>query len=121
MIGVADVSRERLVQLMDGSDEFVLVDALSQLSYAVSHIPGAVNIPVDWVDDRAPRRIPDLDTPVVVYCESDQCESSGEVATRLVELGYRNVGHYAAGKRDWVAAGLPLEGRKTVRLKDTPA
>jgi rhodanese-related sulfurtransferase len=121
MSGVAAVSRERLVQLMDGGEEFVLVDALSQLSYAVSHIPGAIHIPPEWVDDRAPRRIPDLDTVVVVYCESNQCDSSAEVAKRLVELGYRNVGHYVEGKRDWVAAGLPLDGRKTVRLKDQPA
>jgi rhodanese-related sulfurtransferase len=102
---------------MDDGAEFVLVDALSQLSYAVSHLPGATNIPPDWVDDRAPRRIPSLDTLVVVYCESSECDSSIEVANRLIELGYRNVGHYTEGKRDWVAAGLPLEGKKTVRLK----
>ena len=121
MSTVAAVSRERLLELMEGDEELILVDALSQLSYAVSHIPGAINIPPDWVDDRAPRRIPDLDTLVVVYCESNQCDSSTDVARRLVELGYRNVGHYVEGKRDWVAAGLPLDGRKTVRLKDQPA
>jgi rhodanese-related sulfurtransferase len=32
------------------------------------------------------------------------------VAERLLELGYRNVRHYAGGKRDWIDAGLPLEG-----------
>ncbi len=35
--------------------------------------------------------------------------SSVEVAERLLELGYRNVLHYAGGKRDWTDAGLPLE------------
>jgi rhodanese-related sulfurtransferase len=62
------------------------------------------------VDDRARRRIPDLDTEVVVYCADAGCDSSVVVANRLVELGYRNVRHYTEGKRDWVGAGLPVEG-----------
>jgi rhodanese-related sulfurtransferase len=35
------------------------------------------------------------------------------VGNRLVELGYRNVQHYAGGKKEWVEAGLPLEGGGT--------
>jgi rhodanese-related sulfurtransferase len=63
-----------------------------------------------WVDDRARRRIPDAKTEVVVYCADLTCDSSVAVANRLIGLGYRNVRHYAEGKRDWVKAGLPLEG-----------
>jgi rhodanese-related sulfurtransferase len=80
------------------------------MSYAMSHLPGAINITPDWIDDRARRRIPNLDTDVVVYCADVTCDSSVDVANRLIELGYRNVRHYAEGKRDWVNAGLPLEG-----------
>ena len=60
----------------------------------------------------AARRIPDLDTLVVVYCANPECESSVEVTQRLLELGYRNVLHYAGGKEDWRGAGLPLEGAR---------
>jgi rhodanese-related sulfurtransferase len=104
------ISRESLRQKIESGDEFVLVDALSPMSYAMSHLPGAINITPDWVDDRARRRIPSLDTEVVVYCADVTCDSSVAVAKRLIELGYRNVRHYAEGKRDWVNAGLPLEG-----------
>lgn len=90
--------------------ELVLVDALSPIEFAASHIPGAVNISPDRVDALAEKRIPDLDTEVVVYCANPTCESSVEVGERLVELGYRNVLHYAGGKRDWRESGLPLEG-----------
>jgi rhodanese-related sulfurtransferase len=105
-----DISREMLLQKMQSGDEFVLVDALSPISYATSHLPGAVSMPLEWVDERARRRIPDRDTEVVVYCASSTCDSSVAVATRLIELGYRNVRHYAGGKRDWLEAGLRLEG-----------
>jgi rhodanese-related sulfurtransferase len=62
------------------------------------------------VDDRGPRKITDLDMEVVVYCVDVDCDSSVLVAERLIELGYRNVRHYPGGKRDWVEAGLPLDG-----------
>ena len=104
------ISRQSLRQKIESGEEFVLVDALSPMSYAMSHLPGAINITPDWVDDRARRRIPDLSTEVVVYCADLSCNSSVGVANRLIELGYRNVRHYAEGKRDWVKAGLPLEG-----------
>ena len=87
----------------------MLVDALSPMSYARSHLPGAINLPPEWVDERAPRRIPDLSTEIVVYCSDADCDSSVMVAERLVELGYLNVRHYAGGKRDWVDAGLELD------------
>ena len=104
------ISRDSLRQKIESGEDVVLVDALSPLSYAMSHLPGAINITPDWVDDRARRRIPDLNTEVVVYCADLTCDSSVVVANRLIELGYRNVRHYAEGKRDWVNAGLPLEG-----------
>jgi rhodanese-related sulfurtransferase len=88
----------------------VLVDALAPMSYAHSHLPGAINLPPEWVDERGPRRIPELDAEIVVYCASSTCDSSVDVGNSLVELGYRNVRHYVGGKSDWVEAGLPLEG-----------
>jgi rhodanese-related sulfurtransferase len=107
---LATVSLDDLREKIEQGEEFVLVDALSLISYAASHLPGAVHIPPDLVDERAPRRIPDLDTEVVVYCSNPDCESSVAVAARLVELGYTNVRHYPGGKREWIEAGLPLEG-----------
>jgi rhodanese-related sulfurtransferase len=107
---LAHISREEVLDKIESGDGFVLVDALSPMSYAMSHLPGAINITPDWVDDRARRRIPDANTEIVVYCADLTCDSSVAVANRLIELGYRNVGHYAEGKHDWVKAGLPLEG-----------
>jgi rhodanese-related sulfurtransferase len=108
--GLGEISRESLWQKIESGEEFVLVDALSPISYAASHLPGAINITPLTVDRLCDRRIPTWDTDVVVYCQSPTCDSSVEVAHRLIELGYRNVSHYAGGKNDWRDAGLPLEG-----------
>jgi rhodanese-related sulfurtransferase len=112
---VAHISRESLRQKIEHGDEFVLVDALPPLAYAASHLPGAISMPPEYVSARAHRRIPDRNTEVVVYCASMTCDSSLVVANRLIELGYRNVRHYAEGKQDWVEAGLPLEGGRVSR------
>jgi rhodanese-related sulfurtransferase len=110
VVTALEIGREELRQKVESGEAFVLVDALPPIAFAASRLPGAVNIPPDSVDGRAERRIPDLETEVVVYCANPDCESSVEVAARLVELGYANVKHYSGGKDDWRAAGLPLEG-----------
>jgi rhodanese-related sulfurtransferase len=109
------VSREDLREKIEGGEEFALVDALSPMSYAMSHLPGAISMPPERVDELASRRIPDRSTEVVVYCADVTCDSSVIVANRLIELGYRDVRHYAEGKRDWAGAGLPLEPARAER------
>ena len=104
------ISRDELRAKVESGEDFVLVDALAPMSYARSHLPGAINLPLEWVDERAPRRVPDLDTEIVVYCIDVKCTSSVFVGERLRSLGYTNVRHYADGKDDWMEAGLPLEG-----------
>ena len=107
---LAEIDRESLREKVERGDDFLLVDALSPMSFAASHLPGAINLTPGWVDERARRRIPDLDTEIVVYCLGADCDSSIKVANRLIELGYRNIRHYAEGMNDWMEAGLPLEG-----------
>jgi rhodanese-related sulfurtransferase len=109
---LATVERDELRAKLERGDDFVLVDALAPMAYARSRLPGAINLPLDWVDERAPRRIPDRTTEIVVYCSDADCESSVLVGNRLLQLGYERVGHYAGGKRDWVEAGLPLESSR---------
>lgn len=107
---LAEIDRESLRRRLEESSELVLVDALAPLSYAARHLPGAINIPPERVDELAGSRIRDFDTEVVVYCADANCDASVEVAERLIERGYRNVRHYSGGKRDWADAGLPFEG-----------
>jgi rhodanese-related sulfurtransferase len=110
MTGLRGIERDALLEKIERGDEFVLIDALSPISFAASRLPGAVNITPGSVDEQAPRRIPDRATEVVVYCTSPTCDASVDVGNRLIELGYLNVRHYAGGKDEWAAADLPLEG-----------
>ena len=95
---------------LERGDDFVLIDALAPMVYAHSHLPGAINMPPSAVDAlRCTKRIPELDTEIVVYCSNAECDDSVATAERLRELGYTNVRHYAGGKDEWRRLGLPLE------------
>jgi rhodanese-related sulfurtransferase len=107
---LAEIDCAALLSKIEGGEPLVLVDALAPIAYAGAHLPGAINLTPQTVDRLAPRRIPDRETEVVVYCAGPDCDSSVEVAQRLIELGYRNVLHFSGGKQDWRASGLPLEG-----------
>ena len=95
---------------MDRGEDFVLVEALSRKHYESSHLPGAINLPYEFVDE-AERVLPDKDAEVVVYCMNPACTASAEEARELEGMGYKKVLHYAAGKQDWIGAGLRVEGR----------
>jgi rhodanese-related sulfurtransferase len=103
------ITREELKAKMDRKVDFVLVEALPQKHYASTHLPGAINLPYEFVDE-AEKVLPDKRAEVVVYCMNPDCLASREEARELVEMGYERVLHYAAGKQDWIRAGLPVEG-----------
>ena len=105
------ITREELKAKMDRGDEFVLVDALSAGHYESSHLPGAINLPYEFVDE-AEKVLLDKNAEIIVYCMNVDCEASSEEARELEGMGYRNVRHYAEGKQDWIQAGLPVEGRR---------
>jgi rhodanese-related sulfurtransferase len=103
------ITREQLKAKMDRGDDFVLVEALSPKHYASAHLPGAINLPYEFVDE-AEKVLPDKNAQIVVYCMNPDCLASREEALELEEMGYERVLHYAAGKQDWIRAGLPVEG-----------
>jgi rhodanese-related sulfurtransferase len=104
------VTREDVRRKVEAGD-VVLVDARSPMAFALSHLPGAVNLTSRWVAERASWYISNPETETIVYCGGVDCDNASTVAAQLVQLGYRNVHHYAEGIEDWAGSGLPLEGR----------
>lgn len=63
---VDTISREELREKIEGSEDFLLVDVLEEQFYRHSHLPGAINIPLDEIGNTE-QEVPDKDTEVVVY------------------------------------------------------
>jgi rhodanese-related sulfurtransferase len=105
-VGLKYVAREELHRRLG---EVVLIEALSPLHYELEHLPTAVNLPGAPTPEDAAALIPDLNSPVVVYCSGLSCTRSRATAIGLQKLGYTDVAVYEGGKADWSEHGLPFE------------
>jgi rhodanese-related sulfurtransferase len=108
-VALPTISWEELSRKLESGELLVVVDALPPMSYAHSHLPGAINLPPERVDESAAKWIPDKNAEIVVYCANPECESSIDTARRLSALGFTNVRHYPGGKDEWRNLGRPLE------------
>ena len=103
------ITRDELKALLDRGEDVTIVEALPEQYYRKGHLPGALLLPHDQVDELAPTLLPDKSAEIVVYCANLPCPNSEIAAERLSELGYTNVREYAEGKQDWIDAGYPIE------------
>jgi len=65
--GAASISLDDLIRALRRA-RIVLVDVLSPESFAASHIPGAINLPVADIARRADEVLADRGAAIVVYC-----------------------------------------------------
>lgn len=66
----------------------VLIDVRNPSEYKRAHIPGSVNLPLNQLKS-ADKFIPDLGTPVFVYCANGA--RAERAVKRLRRAGYRNI------------------------------
>ncbi len=121
---VPEVSTARLIDILN-HHRGVVIDVRPPHEYAMSHIPGAINI---WENDLVgviTKRFPKKDAFIVTYCNGIHCGKSRRVAKSLRNLGYSNAHRYQLGIPMWRALGLPcevsLEGIKEIYEKDHTA
>ncbi len=81
-----DVTGSEARRLVEGGA--LLVDVRTPEEFAAGHISGAVNIPVQELDQRM-KELEPKDRSVVLYCRSGN--RSGHAARMLKSAGYRSV------------------------------
>jgi rhodanese-related sulfurtransferase len=104
------VSIEDLKMKIDAGDNIQIVDVRGrECCYNLGHIPGAISIPLNELEERAPREL-DKKRPVIVYCGSFSCTLSPRAAHLLTNpLGFRDVADYAGGIKEWRDRGSAVE------------
>jgi rhodanese-related sulfurtransferase len=105
------------VKPLVAAGKVVLLDARLKANYELSHIPGAISFPftspavdVQLFALKYPKQ-----TQFVVYCGSEQCHMSHQMAEVLFKIcGYTNVSEMPGGYAEYLAAepaGAPAEAR----------
>jgi rhodanese-related sulfurtransferase len=129
----AEVSTDELRQILkDGSA--TVFDARPHMEFAVSHIPGALNVAAKpgvpmsvYVSDVAEinRVVADKSSPLVLYCNGPFCGKSKRLGEELLEAGYTNVRRYQLGAPTWRALvgvmQIEIDGIRYVRDGDRTA
>lgn len=92
------ISAEDAKEIMDSTDDFVLIDVREEDEYASGHIAGALLIPYGEIKERAETELTDKDQTILVYCRSGR--RSAIAAQTLAELGYTDVRDFG-GIIDW--------------------
>lgn len=99
------VDREELLERLARGD-VVLLDVRPEHEFAAGHIPGALSLPLDQLDQRIAPLPPAPMT--VAYCRGRYCVFAPEAARRLRAAGIR-ARVLREGIIEWRLAGMPLQ------------
>jgi len=103
---VREVSIDDVKARLDRGDKFVLVDVREESEYAKDHLPGAIHLGKGVIERDIEERVPELNTPVVLYCGGGY--RSALAADNLQKMGYSYVLSMNGGIRGWREKHFPL-------------
>ena len=93
-----NITAEEAKQIMDSEEGYIILDVRTQEEYDQGHIPGAIVISHEEIEEKAEEVLTDKDQLILVYCRSGR--RSKIAAEALVELGYTNIKEFG-GIIDW--------------------
>ncbi|MEZ6140812.1 MAG: rhodanese-like domain-containing protein [Zavarzinella sp.] len=104
---VQECTIEEYLKKLENGEKPLLVDVREESEFAAGHIPGAIHLGKGVIERDVETKIPDLDTPLVLYCGGGF--RSALAADNLQKMGYTNVISMDGGWRGWTERQLPTE------------
>ncbi|HEX3043912.1 MAG TPA: rhodanese-like domain-containing protein [Bacillota bacterium] len=80
-------------------EDVVLLDVRTPEEYQQKHLQNSILIPLNQLENEIITRIPQKNTPIMVYCKAGS--RSAKAAEALVKLGYDNVSNILGGIDGW--------------------
>ena len=102
----ADIEQQQLLVMQQQKQDFLLLDVRSKEEFEQGHIPGAVNIEHDQLNENIATLMPYTDKPIVVYCRSGR--RAGKAIDKLTELGFNQLHHLEGDMQGWQQAKLQI-------------
>jgi uncharacterized membrane protein YdjX (TVP38/TMEM64 family)/rhodanese-related sulfurtransferase len=99
---------EDLRQRLDAGKDLLVLDVRTPGDFVgeQGHIDGAMNIPVEELQQRMAELGDHLEHPVAIVCRTDR--RSAKAALLLTEEGFADVHVVRGGMTKWIEAGLPI-------------
>jgi rhodanese-related sulfurtransferase len=103
---VNEVTIDDVKAKLDRGEKFLLIDVREESEYAADHLPGAVHLGKGIIERDVEARVPDQETPMVLYCGGGF--RSALAADNLQKMGYTQVLSMDGGIRGWREKGFAL-------------
>jgi rhodanese-related sulfurtransferase len=104
--GLEPISREDLLSRLEAGEPLVVVDVRPVEEYRAAHLPGALSIPLDELEERL-RELP-RGREVVAYCRGPYCAFAPQAVRTLRRHGFR-ARQLTDGLPEWAASGHRVE------------
>lgn len=91
------ITAEEAKERMD-TGEAIIVDVRRADEYGQGHVPGAINIPNETIQQERPKQLPDVNAELLIYCRTGV--RSKQASDKLAAMGYRNIYDFG-GIVDW--------------------
>jgi rhodanese-related sulfurtransferase len=103
---IREVTIDEVKAKLDRKEKFLLIDVREEGEYAADHLPGAVHLGKGIIERDVEARVPDQNTPLVLYCGGGF--RSALAADNLQKMGYTQVLSMDGGIRGWREKGFSL-------------
>jgi rhodanese-related sulfurtransferase len=103
---IQEVTINEVKAKLDRKEKFLLIDVREESEYAADHLPGSVHLGKGIIERDVEDRVPDQDTPIVLYCGGGF--RSALAADNLQKMGYTHVLSMDGGIRGWREKGFAL-------------
>ena len=102
----SSITPTALNEIILSDDTPIIIDVRSETEFAEGHIPGAINIPFNQIDNVVNDVNDDKEEPVYIYCASGR--RADIAASKLANALYTNIVHVEGDMPGWAEAGLPV-------------
>jgi len=94
------------VQLIN-REKAVVIDVCEPAEFAVGHVGGAKNIPLNDLEAKLASTVKNKSLPLILVCQTGA--RSGRAVAIAKKLGYEQAQSLGGGMASWRAANLPVE------------
>lgn len=109
------ISQKEAARMMEKDDGHVIVDVRRQDEYDAGHIPGAILVPNESIDDESPTELPDKNRIILIYCRSRN--RSKQAVEKLFKMGYTKIYEFG-GIIDWTGEIVTENSEEQVETVD---
>ena len=97
-LGYTSITMAEAKEIFETDGDYIILDVRRADEFEAGHIPGAINVANEDINNRATEALPDKNRKIYVYCRSGN--RSKQASAKLVAMGYTDIVEFG-GILDW--------------------